>query len=448
MKKSFFSKALAAGLALCMLMPTTALAATSYYITVTLSGPDKKGVEREISDESSKYGSKSTPLAATVVQLVNDNYGRMETVFDETGLRYIVDNGLGAFSKESGFADGYENTYAPKVTGDADLIKALRNPKATFGDLEPNVDNTIYYTSEEELSKGNEYAVTITLNEYTTSGGGGGGGSSTKDPEPEQKPEVTPEETPDEQAKPIPPEKEINPYWPGGRANYEEGMVLGAVDFNITGVARYLNTDDHIVYMVGDDKGNFRPEDPITRAEVAQVFYNLLLNKNIEITTTFDDVPADAWYAKAVNALASLGVLNGVGDNKFEPNRSITRAEYATIAAKFAYTAYSDVRFDDVPETHWAYESISSAAAYRWIAGVGDNMFMPDRAIKRVEAATMINNVLCRAADEEKADAGLCRQFPDVPKDYWGYYNIAEATTGHDYILDEDMMNETWTLIK
>jgi len=50
--------------------------------------------------------------------------------------------------------------------------------------------------------------------------------------------------------------------------------------------------------------------------------------------------------------------------------------------------------------------------------------------------------------DTASVDAGLSRQFPDVPKKYWGYYIIAEATTGHDYVYDEYMMYETWTQIK
>lgn len=225
-------------------------------------------------------------------------------------------------------------------------------------------------------------------------------------------------------------------------------MVQGAVDFMITGVERYLNTIDHNAYMVGDEKGNFRPESSLTRAEAAQIFYNLLLNKNIEITTKFEDVPDGQWYAKAVNGLASLGVLNGVGENVFEPNRAITRAEFATLATQFAYKAYGGVSFEDVPDTHWAYEAITTAAAYRWISGVGEDMFMPSRPIKRSEAATIVNRVLCRAADEAKVDAGLSRRFPDVPREYWGYYIIAEATTGHDYYFDEYQIYETWTNIK
>lgn len=58
----------------------------------------------------------------------------------------------------------------------------------------------------------------------------------------------------------------------------------------------------------------------MTRAEVAQMFYNLLLDQDVEITKTFDDVPANAWYTKAVNTLASLDIISGVGDNKFEPS--------------------------------------------------------------------------------------------------------------------------------
>ena len=66
------------------------------------------------------------------------------------------------------------------------------------------------------------------------------------------------------------------------------------------------------------------------------MFYNLLLDKDVPVTVTFTDVPDSAWYADAVNTLASLGMINGVGDNKFEPERSITRAEFTAIAMRFA----------------------------------------------------------------------------------------------------------------
>lgn len=102
-----------------------------------------------------------------------------------------------------------------------------------------------------------------------------------------------------------------------------------------SGVSSWLNTKNHGVYLAGYGNGNFGPNDKMTRAEVVQMFYNLLLDKNVAVTVSFDDVPADAWYAKAVNSLASLGLVSGVGDNQFAPNRPITRAEFTVIAMRF-----------------------------------------------------------------------------------------------------------------
>ena len=76
--------------------------------------------------------------------------------------------------------------------------------------------------------------------------------------------------------------------------------------------------------------------DNMTRAEAAQMFYNLLRQKNVTVTVQFSDVSDDAWYATAVNTLASLGILKGVGEDKYDPTRAISRAEFAAIATRFA----------------------------------------------------------------------------------------------------------------
>ena len=91
------------------------------------------------------------------------------------------------------------------------------------------------------------------------------------------------------------------------------------MDPDDSGVSDLLNTDDHIQYLFGYPEGTFGPENNMTRAEVAQMFYNLLLDQDVTITKTFNDVPANAWYTKAVNTLASLGVVSGVGNGDFEP---------------------------------------------------------------------------------------------------------------------------------
>ena len=211
-----------------------------------------------------------------------------------------------------------------------------------------------------------------------------------------------------------------------------------------SGAGDKLITKDHIPFMVGDDKGNFRPNASITRAEVAQIFYALLKDKNVPITVSFDDVDGDAWYAKAVNTLASLGAVKGVGGGKFAPERNITRAEFATIAANFAKLAGNPFDFRDVSDSHWAYPYISTAAAYGWVAGVGGNNFEPDRGIMRAEAATIVNNMLGRIGDKETIDAGLGRSFPDVDKSHWGWYEIGEASSSHDHDFNDTFTSEFW----
>ena len=212
-----------------------------------------------------------------------------------------------------------------------------------------------------------------------------------------------------------------------------------------TGVSDLLNTEDHIQYLFGYPDGTFGPENNMTRAEVAQMFYNLLLDQDVEITKTFDDVPANAWYTKAVNTLASLDIISGVGDNKFEPERSITRAEFTAMAMKFAVGGEEGENiFSDVDEDDWFYEAVVNSIQYGWIHGYGDGTFRPNNPITRAEVTAIVNNMLGRAADEDFVDehAEELTQFSDIEK-HWAYYHIVEATNDHDYTKPSS--GENWT---
>ena len=103
-----------------------------------------------------------------------------------------------------------------------------------------------------------------------------------------------------------------------------------------TGVSDLLNTKDHDQYLFGYPDGTFGPGLNMTRAEAAQMFYNLLVDQDVTAKPVFDDVPEEAWYAEPVNVMAKLGIVEGVGDDKFEPNREITRAEFTAMAMRFA----------------------------------------------------------------------------------------------------------------
>ena len=212
-----------------------------------------------------------------------------------------------------------------------------------------------------------------------------------------------------------------------------------------TGVSDLLNTEDHIQYLFGYPDGTFGPENNMTRAEVAQMFYNLLLDQDVTITKTFDDVPANAWYTKAVNTLASLDIISGVGDNKFEPERSITRAEFTAMAMKFAVGGEEGENiFSDVDEDDWFYDAVVNSIQYGWIHGYGDGTFRPNNPITRAEVTAIVNNMLGRAADEDFVDehAEDLTPFSDIEK-HWAYYHIVEATNDHNYTKPSS--GENWT---
>ncbi len=203
-----------------------------------------------------------------------------------------------------------------------------------------------------------------------------------------------------------------------------------------SGTSNWLETKDHVAYMTGYPDGTFGPNRNMTRAEVAQMFYALLLNKNVTTTVAFSDVSADAWYAKAVNTLASLGMVSGYPDGTFHPDAPITRAEFATIALAFAYEPLTaSCNYNDVPTSAWFYTYVAQATTYGWIGG-SNGYFRPNDNITRAEVSVIVNNMLGRAADEDYVDehADDLVTFPDVRSSFWGYYSIMETVNDHEYV--------------
>ncbi len=216
-----------------------------------------------------------------------------------------------------------------------------------------------------------------------------------------------------------------------------------------TGVADLLETDDHIQYLFGYPDGSFGPDRNMTRAEAAQMFYNLLKNQNVDAEPAFDDVPDGAWYATAVNIMAELGIVDGVGDDKFEPNREITRAEFTTMAMRFADVPSGGVNiFTDVAPSDWFYSYVVNSIQYGWIEGYGDGTFRPDRLITRAEVTTIVNRMLDRQADMAFViqNRDKLTKFTDLTTEHWAYYTIVEATNEHNY--KKPAIGEDWTSLK
>lgn len=226
-----------------------------------------------------------------------------------------------------------------------------------------------------------------------------------------------------------------------------EDMTLQA-EWEYVGVKSVFNTDDHIAYIAGFPDGSVRPVADITRAEVAMIFYRLLRDEVREQYKTdengFVDVPVDSWYVTAVSTLAKMGVIAGRGNGIFDPEAKITRAEFATMAARIDRLDSGDVSFSDVGSGHWAYRYIISAATKGWVNGYEDGTFRPEQNITRSEVMALVNRMLERnTLTVENMLEGM-KVWPDNSNvNAWYYLDVQEATNAHDYVMHG--IHEAWT---
>lgn len=215
-----------------------------------------------------------------------------------------------------------------------------------------------------------------------------------------------------------------------------------------TGVPDKLNGDDHFAYVIGYPDGKVHPEGNISRAETATIFFRLLKadirDGNLTADNGFSDVSDGQWHNKAVSTMAKLGIVKGRRADRFDPNASITRAEFAAICARFSTrTVENSGSFSDI-SGHWAENEIERAAAFGWISGYPDGTFRPDARITRAEAMTMINRVLCRMPQSKSDLLDSMVTWSDNKPSDWHYLAVQEATNSHDFDRQGEV-GESWT---
>ena len=215
-----------------------------------------------------------------------------------------------------------------------------------------------------------------------------------------------------------------------------------------TGVPDKLNGDDHFAYVIGYPDGKVHPEGNISRAETATIFFRLLKSDirdgNLTADNDFSDVSDGQWHNKAVSTMAKLGIVKGRRADRFDPDASITRAEFAAICARFnTKPVENSGSFSDI-SGHWAENEIERAAAFGWISGYPDGTFRPDARITRAEAMTMINRVLCRMPQSESDLLDSMVTWPDNKPSDWHYLAVQEATNSHDFNRQGEV-GESWT---
>lgn len=204
-----------------------------------------------------------------------------------------------------------------------------------------------------------------------------------------------------------------------------------------------LNRRDHYAYIIGYPDGDVHPQGNITRAEVATIFFRLLRDpvrtQYWSQTNGYSDVPGNKWYNNAVSTLSNMGIICGYPDGTFRPDAPITRAELAKIAAGFfsdpRVAATYDGRFSDVHGAEWYISYLMTALEEGLIEGYPDGSFRPNRPITRAETCTIVNRTLGRKPEKDHLlpESDMINWPDNINRNIWYYAQMQEATNSHDY---------------
>ena len=222
-------------------------------------------------------------------------------------------------------------------------------------------------------------------------------------------------------------------------------VILPAISKNET--APKLNTRDHFAYVQGYPDGTVKPAGSITRAEVAAILFRLMDadSRSLYYSTAsgFRDVDSTKWYNTYVATLNNAGVITDSRTGYFRPNDAITRAELAAMLAQFAEKKSAAIYFSDISAGYWAANAIALTANLGWINGYPDGTFGPDKTVTRAELMAMVNRATGRVPESTSALLSGMKTWKDnADTARWYYLDVQEATNSHTYT---GAPTETWT---
>jgi hypothetical protein len=213
-----------------------------------------------------------------------------------------------------------------------------------------------------------------------------------------------------------------------------------------------LNTTDRFAYVIGYPNGTVKPGGNMTRAEVATIFFRLLTDSsraaNWSTTNSYTDVSKNLWYNNAISTLTKAGIVSGFPGGQFRPNAKITRAQLATMAARFANaTPTKSVTFKDVNGS-WAASDIYRAAGLGWLTGYSNGTFLPNQLVTRAEVMVVVNRVLGRSVTSASdLLSGMATWSDNSNVNAWYYLDVQEATNSYDYQMNAAGNGDKWTAI-
>lgn len=340
-----------------------------------------------------------------------------EITYDSTKNEYTLEMKIKSSVTNADLDDYFNDTNG---LGDISLTTMCSASSTSYGtyNLTAEFDGTIQAsTSVTELNKNMtvEFSGTDTTSIRFKTSGGGGVLRPTTAPTTEPTTAPTTEPTPT-------PEPQTNGTSNGAKLNYT----------------------DRFAYIEGYDEEDgtsvVRPERPITRAEVATIFFRLLddesRTKFMSYVNEFFDVSDDSWYNISISTARAAGIINGYEDGSFRPDQKITRAEFAAIAARFTSLKYEGSGMFSDLDGHWAADDINNAAITGWINGYEDGTFKPDEVITRAEAIALINRMLYRDTAENRDNDD--KHWTDNTEDKWYYNDVQDATNSKETKNDID----------
>ena len=229
---------------------------------------------------------------------------------------------------------------------------------------------------------------------------------------------------------------------------YAKWFLIVLPGVTVKKAAPKLNTADHFAYVQGYPDGTVKPAGNITRAETAAILFRLMDDASrktyYSTKSGFRDVASGSWYNTYVATLNNAGVITDSSNGYFRPNEAITRAELAAMLANFTETAGAANYFNDVSARYWAANAIAICAKLGWITGYPDGSFRPDRNVTRAELMAMINRATGRAPKSADAFLPGMKTWIDNTSDKWYYLDVQEATNSHSYTVKG---SETWTAL-
>ncbi|MGX1831370.1 S-layer homology domain-containing protein [Paenibacillus taichungensis] len=209
----------------------------------------------------------------------------------------------------------------------------------------------------------------------------------------------------------------------------QQGVEIEVNKFSTFSIVKVKDWTDNTLkaqpYIQGYTDGSFRPERNVTRAEMATLITRILGTSTLEGSHEFTDVTSSHWAQASISAAAQSGSVQGYTDGSFKPDQAITRAEMAVVLQPLLTSdqmTTAPTAFTDVNE-HWAQQAVEQLSSAGVVTGYKDGMFRPSQPITRAEAVTMLNKLIGFQAETNAAG-----HWSDVPATHWAYEAIEAAS--------------------